>query len=87
MDKGVLKGYLHSLETAARLGAIPNGAARADGFVHRPIVRMSNTSIQPGDRRWKNCSAISTSASACAEDNGAMCGATRVSTLAMPGRG
>jgi TldD protein len=49
IEKGVLKGLLHSLETAARMGVAPNGSARADGFMHRPIVRMSNTMIQPGE--------------------------------------
>jgi len=48
VEKGVLKGFLHSLETAARMGVPPGGSARADGFMHRPIVRMSNTLIQPG---------------------------------------
>jgi len=48
VEKGVLKGFLHSLETAGRMGAAPSGSARADGFSHRPIVRMSNTMILPG---------------------------------------
>ena len=49
IDKGVLKGYMHSLETAARLGAQPNGSARAQSYGNRPIVRMSNTFIEPGE--------------------------------------
>ncbi len=49
VEKGVLKGFMHSLETAARMGVEPNGCARADGFGNRPIVRMSNTMILPGD--------------------------------------
>jgi TldD protein len=48
VDKGRLTGLLHSLETAAKMGVEPNGAARADGFGNRPIVRMSNTMILPG---------------------------------------
>ena len=48
IENGVLKGYLHSLETAARMDMPPNGSARADGYDNRPIVRMSNTFIQPG---------------------------------------
>jgi len=47
--EGVLVGYLHSLETAARVGATPNGSARAMGHQYEPIVRMSNTFIEPGD--------------------------------------
>ncbi len=46
---GVLMGYLHSLETAARMGATPNGAARAMNHQYEPIVRMSNTFIEAGD--------------------------------------
>jgi TldD protein len=49
VENGVLKGFMHSLETAAKMGVAPNGSARADGFLHRPIVRMSNTMILPGE--------------------------------------
>lgn len=46
---GVLQGFMHSLETARKFGATPNGSARADGHQSRPIVRMSNTYIAPGE--------------------------------------
>jgi TldD protein len=49
VENGVLTGYLHSLQTAAKMGVPANGSARADGFMHRPIVRMSNTVVQPGE--------------------------------------
>jgi len=45
---GVLVGYMHSLQTAAKLGTPPNGSARAEGYYNRPVVRMSNTFIVPG---------------------------------------
>ncbi|MCL5103880.1 MAG: TldD/PmbA family protein [Armatimonadetes bacterium] len=48
IENGVLKGFMHSLETAARLGAAPNGSARAQDYASRPIIRMSNTFIEPG---------------------------------------
>lgn len=48
IEKGVLKGYMHSLETAAKLGVKPNGSARAQDYSNRPIIRMSNTFIEPG---------------------------------------
>ncbi len=48
LDKGILSGYMHSLETAARMGVAPNGSARAQGYSARPIVRMSNTIVEPG---------------------------------------
>jgi len=46
---GVLVGRLHSRETAARMGELPSGNARAISYRHSPIVRMSNTYIEPGD--------------------------------------
>jgi len=46
---GVLVGYLCDREHAATQGMEPNGAARAQDFRHRPLVRMSNTMIEPGD--------------------------------------
>lgn len=49
VQDGILQGYLHSLETAARFSVAPNGAARAMGHMHSPVVRMSNTFIEPGD--------------------------------------
>lgn len=49
VENGILKGFMHGLETAARMGVAPNGSARAQGFSNRPIVRMSNTFIEPGD--------------------------------------
>ncbi len=49
IENGVLRGYLHSLETAARFGAEPNGSARAMNGHSSPIVRMSNTFIAPSE--------------------------------------
>ena len=49
IERGKLVGYLHSLETAGKFGVAPNGAARAEGYDAKPIVRMSNTAIEPGD--------------------------------------
>jgi TldD protein len=47
--EGVLSGHLHSLETAAKMGAKPTGNARAVGRKYPPIVRMTNTYIENGD--------------------------------------
>jgi TldD protein len=47
IEKGVLKGFLHSLETASKFGTAPNGAARAQNYAHYPVVRMSNTFMEP----------------------------------------
>ncbi|MBK5191063.1 MAG: TldD/PmbA family protein [Methanosarcinales archaeon] len=46
---GVLVSYLHSRETAGRLGAMPTANARAADYSDIPIVRMSNTVIEEGD--------------------------------------
>jgi TldD protein len=52
VENGVLKGYLHSLETAAKFNTEPTGSARAQDFGCRPIVRMSNTGIQAGNKSF-----------------------------------
>ena len=46
---GVLVGRLHSRETAAKLGEQPTGNARAISYRYPPIVRMTNTFIEPGE--------------------------------------
>ena len=45
--EGVLVGRLHSRETAARMGEKPTGNARAINYQFPPIVRMTNTYIEP----------------------------------------
>ncbi len=46
--EGRLVGRLHSRETAARMGEKPTGNARAVSYRYPPIVRMTNTYIEPG---------------------------------------
>ncbi len=48
IDRGVLRQFMHSRETAARLGMAPTGSARAYGPDDEPLVRMRNTAILPG---------------------------------------
>jgi TldD protein len=48
IDRGILRSYMHSKETAARLGAQPTGNGRAFAFSDEPLVRMRNTGILPG---------------------------------------
>lgn len=45
---GILTGYLHNRETAARFGVRPTGNARAWEYADQPLVRMRNTYIEPG---------------------------------------
>jgi TldD protein len=45
---GVLVGRLHSRETAGKLDEVPTGNARCLDYRFPPIVRMTNTWIEPG---------------------------------------
>ncbi len=49
IKEGILTGRLHSRETAGRMGEKPTGNARAIGYHYAPIVRMTNTYIEPQD--------------------------------------
>ncbi len=49
LKEGVLVGRLHSRETAATLGEALTGNARAISSSFPPIVRMTNTFIEPGE--------------------------------------
>ncbi len=51
IKNGVVVGRLHSLETAAELGEKPNGHGRAESYAYSPLVRMSNTCIEPGEQK------------------------------------
>ena len=46
--EGKLVGRLHSRETAAKMNEKPTGNARAVSYRFPPIVRMTNTYIEPG---------------------------------------
>lgn len=48
IDKGVLKGYLHDRLSAHKMGAAPTGNGRRESYRFRPVPRMSNTLILPG---------------------------------------
>jgi len=50
---GILVERLHSRETAAKMGEKPTGNARALGYSNPPIVRMSNTYIEPRDASFE----------------------------------
>lgn len=45
---GALEGFLHSRETAGRVGTTPTGNARAISYRFEPIVRMRNTYVGRG---------------------------------------
>ena len=51
--EGVLTGRLHSRETAAKMGEAPTGNARALDYTFEPIVRMTNTYIEPTETSFE----------------------------------
>ncbi len=51
VEKGVLKEYFHTLETAAALNMEPNGSGRAMNFNVTPQSRMGNTYVDSGDMK------------------------------------
>lgn len=48
IDAGVLAGYLHSLETAHRMGVAPTGNGFRRDFESLPLPRPGNLVLQPG---------------------------------------
>lgn len=52
--EGVLTGRLHSRETAAKMSEKLSGNARAISYRFPPIVRMTNTYIEPGKTTFKD---------------------------------
>ncbi len=54
IQEGILVGRLHSRETAAKMGEKPTGNARALDYRFPPIVRMTNTYIEPGEASFED---------------------------------
>ena len=48
IERGMLKTFMHSRETAAHFEQIATGHARAFLFSDEPLIRMRNTAILPG---------------------------------------
>lgn len=51
---GILNQRLHSRETAGKMQEQPTGNARALSATYAPIVRMTNTGIESGDRSFES---------------------------------
>ncbi|MCS7250518.1 MAG: TldD/PmbA family protein [candidate division WOR-3 bacterium] len=53
LKEGKIAGHLHSKETAAKMNEEITGNARSVSYRHPPIVRMSNTYIEPRDKSFE----------------------------------
>lgn len=49
IENGILKGYMYDYLTAKKEGKTSTGNGRRESFRDRPIVRMTNTFIAPGN--------------------------------------
>jgi len=49
IERGILKGFLHTRKTARMMGARPTGHGRRESYRHLPLPRMRNTIILPGE--------------------------------------
>jgi TldD protein len=49
VEEGILRGFLTSRETAARIGSGAGGSMRADGWNRMPLVRMTNLHLEPAE--------------------------------------
>jgi len=54
IENGIMKNFMTSRETAARLGIPSTGNARAYTFNDEPLVRMRNTAILPGTSKLED---------------------------------
>lgn len=48
IEDGILKGFMHSRQSAQHFKAKPQGNARAWLFSDEPLIRMRNTAVHPG---------------------------------------
>jgi TldD protein len=48
VEGGLLRGFLSSRETAARIGRSSGGTMRAESWNHLPLIRMTNVDLEPG---------------------------------------
>lgn len=53
IKNGILVGYISSRETAHKIGRKSSGSMIADGWGNIPIVRMTNTNLQPGNKTFE----------------------------------
>jgi len=49
IDKGKLVGFMHDLKSAHKMGHEPTGNGRRESYAHKPMPRMTNTLLMPGE--------------------------------------
>jgi TldD protein len=49
VEKGILKSFMYDRLTAMKDGVVSTGNGRRESYKHRPIPRMTNTMILPGE--------------------------------------
>ncbi len=49
IENGILKGFMSDRYTALQLGIPASGNGRRESFAHKPVPRMTNTIIAPGN--------------------------------------
>ena len=49
IEKGVVTGFMQDQHNAVLMGQQSTGNARRESYQHRPLVRMTNTYMQPGE--------------------------------------
>ena len=52
--EGVLRAFLTSRETAARIGSGEGGSMRAEGWNRMPLIRMTNLHLEPGEGTFED---------------------------------
>jgi len=50
IENGRLRGYMQDRHNAGLMGAAPTGNGRRQSYAHRPMPRMTNTYMLPGER-------------------------------------
>ena len=49
IENGIVKGFMQDQHNASLMGEQSTGNARRESYAHRPLVRMTNTFMLPGD--------------------------------------
>ena len=53
VEKGIMKSYLHNRNSAQQFGVESTGNGKAQDFENIPIVRMTNTYLEPGRNNFE----------------------------------